>query len=81
MVIRDLRSLNGVFLDNHDNPRFLCGAAGTDAVKLQRLQVALAFYGAVAADEEVALAEDAVPGKTTQRPRTTTPISPMPAKK
>lgn len=36
--------LEGVFIDNHDQPRFLCSANGaTDAAKLEQLRLALAF--------------------------------------
>jgi len=36
--------LGGVFVDNHDQPRFLCTAGGaTDAAKVARLRIALAF--------------------------------------
>ena len=35
--------LSGVFVDNHDQPRFLCDAHGTETEKLARLKLALAF--------------------------------------
>ncbi len=34
---------NGVFIDNHDQPRFLCDAAGSEADKQARLKLALTF--------------------------------------